>query len=70
MNQPKCDWCADSKARLNTRTMKMEDCTKCPKPRKVVIEETVDLAKKYADRVRVGKTAKDKSRHHHKMEAA
>ena len=69
MSETKCVWCADTKVRLNPHTLHKETCQKCPKSRKVVIEETVDVAKKYAHKVRIGKTAKDKSRRHHKVEA-
>lgn len=69
MSRRECDYCAGSKQRLNTRTRQWESCTKCPRSHKVVIEETVDVAKKYAHKVRIGKTAKDKSRRHHKVEA-
>lgn len=69
MSKRECDWCAGSKQRLNTSTRKWEKCERCPKTYKHEVEEVVDVAKKYAHKVRVGKTARDHSRKHHKVEA-
>ena len=64
-----CAWCDGSKQRLDTKTMKWGPCLKHPTKHKVEKEEVVDLVKKYADRIRVGKTAKDKSRRRHKEDS-
>ncbi len=59
-----CVWCAGTKERLNTKTMKWGECLKHPYKKKVVEVEVLDLEKKYADRVRVGKTKRDHARRH------
>lgn len=63
-----CEWCGGNRRRLNTKTMRVEDCEHCKKLTGVAVKKEVKvldekgLAAKYADRVRSGKTAKDHKR--------
>lgn len=59
MNKPHCVFCADSRVRLNTTTMREVTCTHCP-PRKTQRQQEEQRINPYnIYRVRHGKTAKD-----------
>lgn len=60
-----CESCGDTRKRLNTKTMQIEDCPTCKLVKGPVVKrEEVKKTGDYSDRVRTGKTQKDKQRKH------
>lgn len=70
MSKKDCVWCGGTGKRLDMEVGVAVDCTHCTPLRGVAVKKevvTLDekaLAAKYADRVRKGKTQKDKQRKH------
>ena len=65
-----CVWCGGTRKRLDVKARVNVDCTHCTPLRGVAVKKELkvldekELAAKYADRVRKGKTEKDKKRKH------